>query len=70
MRGLFWAGLVIFLLGIASFFVPVPHNEKHGIQAGSVSIGVQTHENERVPPYVSAILLAGGVAMMIAGGRK
>lgn len=70
MRGLFWVGLVIFLLGIASLFVPVPHNENHGIQAGGVSIGVQTHENERVPPYVSAILLAGGIGMMLAGGRK
>ncbi len=70
MRALFWVGLVIFVLGIASFFVPVPHNEKHGIEAGGVSIGVQTQNNERVPVYVSAILLVGGISMMIAGGRK
>ncbi len=70
MRGLFWIGLVVFVLGIASFFVPIPHNERHGIEAGGVSIGVQTRDNERVPVYISAILLVGGVSMMIAGGRK
>ena len=69
MRAVFWIGVVILALGIASFFVPVPHNQTHELSAGKFSIGVRTHSSSRVPLYVSAILLAGGVSMVIAGGR-
>ncbi len=70
MRTLFWIGLIIFALGIASLFVPVPHNERHGVSAGGVDFSVETRSRERVPAYVSAILLIGGVSLMIGGGRK
>jgi hypothetical protein len=35
-----------------------------------VSLGVQTTVRERVHPAISAVLIAGGVALMIVGGRK
>jgi hypothetical protein len=70
MRALFLAGLLLLILGIASLFVPIPHTEQHGIKAGDVNIGVQTREHERVSPIISAVLIAGGIGMMIAGGRK
>ena len=57
------------VLGIASLIVPVPHTETHGIKAGDVNIGVQTHDSERVSPIVSAVLIAGGIALTIAGAR-
>ena len=56
--------------GIASLFVAIPRTERQGIKAGDIDIGVQTHHSERVPPVVSAVLIAGGVLLMIAGGRK
>ena len=34
MKILFVIGLVVLVLGILSFFVPVPRTEHHGIDAG------------------------------------
>jgi hypothetical protein len=57
------------VLGIASLIVPVPRTETHGIKAGNMNIGVQTSESERVSPIVSVVLIAGGIALTIAGAR-
>jgi hypothetical protein len=70
MKSLLWIGVVVLVLGIASLVVPIPHSERQGIKAGDVDIGVQTHHSERLSPIISAILIAGGIGMMIAGGRK
>ncbi len=47
MKGLFVVGLAVIILGILSFFVAIPHSENHGIKAGDVNIGVQTHEQRK-----------------------
>jgi hypothetical protein len=70
MRALFLIGVILLLLGLASLFVPIPRHERHGINAGPVSVGVETTQNERVSPAISAVLIAGGVALAIVGGRK
>jgi hypothetical protein len=70
MRTLLILGLLLLVLGIASLFVPIPHRERHGIDAGPISVGVTTTQRERVHPAVSAILIAGGVVLMIAGSRR
>ena len=69
MKALFWVGLVVLILGIASFIIPVPHTENHGIKAGDVNIGVQTHDSERVSPIISTVLILAGAGLMIGGGR-
>ena len=69
MKMMLLAGLVLAVLGIASLIVPIPHSETHGIEAGHVNIGVRTNSNERVSPIVSAVLIAGGIALAIAGAR-
>ncbi len=69
MKGLFWLGLVVLVLGIASLFVAIPRSEREGIRAGNVDIGVQVKHNERVSPIITAVLVIGGASMMIAGGR-
>jgi hypothetical protein len=63
------AGLVLVVLGIASLVVPIPRTETHGIKAGGLNVGVLTSESERVSPIVSAVLIAGGIALAIAGAR-
>jgi len=68
-KALFWFGLLVLALGIASLFVAIPRSETEGIKAGSVNIGVQVQHSERVSPIVSAVLILGGAGMMIAGGR-
>jgi hypothetical protein len=70
MRVLFVIGLILLILGIASLFVPVPRKERHGFDAGPVSVGVTTTEKERVPAAVSGVLIAGGVILLVAGSRK
>ena len=69
MKMLLFSGLLVIVLGIASLFVPIPHTETHGIKAGDMNIGVQTSHSERMSPIVSAALIAGGIALAIAGAR-
>jgi hypothetical protein len=70
MRGLFWIGVVFVVLGIASLVVPIPHNERSGVKVGGASIGIETRHEEKVSPIISAVLIAAGAAMMIAGKRS
>jgi hypothetical protein len=66
MKAMFWIGLVVLVLGIASLLIPIPRTEKEGFRAGGVSIGVETHHQEKVSPIVSAVMILGGAGMMIA----
>jgi hypothetical protein len=70
MKPVFWIGLVVLVLGVLSFFIPVPHQEKHGIKVGDASVGITTRNDEKVPMGVSAALLVGGIVLMAVGGRK
>jgi hypothetical protein len=70
MKMLLYAGLVIIALGIASLIVPLPHTETDGIKVGSANLGIQTTHRERVSPIVSIVLIAGGIALSIAGARS
>jgi hypothetical protein len=69
MKIFLFAGLLLIVLGIASLVVPIPHSQTHGIKIGDASIGVQTNHSERVSPIVSVVLIAGGIALSIAGSR-
>jgi hypothetical protein len=69
MKILLFTGLLLVMLGIASLVVPIPSSEKQGIKIGDTDIGVQTSHSERVSPIISAVLIAGGIAMSIAGMR-
>ena len=70
MRALLVAGLIVLVLGIASFFVSVPVKQKHSVKAGPLSVGVETTDYQKLPPAVSVVFVAAGVVMMIAGARR
>lgn len=70
MKILFIVGLVIVVLGILSFFIPIPHTEHHGLDAGDIHVGVNTHHDEMLPPYVGVGLLVVGAGLMIAGRKR
>jgi hypothetical protein len=71
MKPLFMVGLIVLALGIISFFVPVPHSEQHGVNAGDIHLGVTTHHEDRVPPVVSIVLVLVGAGLMLGGrGRN
>lgn len=69
MRFLFWVGVIFVVLGIASLVVPIPHTEHNGVKVGGASIGIETRHDEKVSPIVSAVLIAAGAGMMIAGKK-
>ena len=70
MKPLFWVGLVLLILGVASLLVPIPRNQREGVKVGGVSIGIETRHDEKTPPVVSAVMILGGVGLMIAGRSK
>ena len=69
MKMLLFAGLLLVVLGIASLVVPIPRTETQGIKVGDTNFGVQTSHSERVSPMISIVLIAGGIALSIAGAR-
>jgi hypothetical protein len=70
MKALFVAGVLLLVLGIASLFVAIPQREKHGVQIGDASIGVETKTSSKVAPAVSAALIVGGAVLLFAGRRR
>ena len=69
MKALMVIGVVIVVLGILSFFIPVPHTEHHGLDAGDIHVGVETHHDQMLPPYVGVGLIVVGAGLMIASRK-
>ena len=70
MKPLFGVGLVVLILGVLSFFIPLPHSEHHGISAGDVHLGVTTEHSDRVPYALSIVVVVVGAGLMIAAQTK
>ena len=70
MKALPMIGVLLLVLGVLSFIIPVPHQEKHGIKLGDAKLSVQTENSEKLPPAVGIILLGGGIVALIMGLRK
>ena len=70
MKALMLVGVVLVVLGILSFFVPVPHSEHHGVNLGDAHVGITTHDDEKVAPAVSIVLVVVGAGLMIAGRKS
>jgi hypothetical protein len=69
MKALLLTGVLLMVLGILSFFVPVPHYEHRGVNLGDAHIGVTTEHDEKVAPAVSIVLVGVGAGLMIAGRK-
>ena len=70
MKTLMLVGVVVLVLGIVSFFVPVPHSEHHGVNIGDAHVGITTHDEQRVPPVASIVLVVVGAGLMIASRKS
>jgi UDP-N-acetylmuramyl pentapeptide phosphotransferase/UDP-N-acetylglucosamine-1-phosphate transferase len=71
MRALMVVGIVLLVLGILSFFVPVPTSTTHEFKAGDTSLDITTHHRETLPPVAGGVLcVAGVVVLILAGSRK
>ena len=58
------------ILGVVSLIVPIPRNEREGFKAGGISVGIETRHEEKVSPFVSAVMILGGIGTMVAGKMK
>jgi len=70
MKALLLVGVVVLVVGVISFFVPFPHSEHHGVSLGDAHVGVTTHDDERISPIVSVVLIVAGAGLMIAGRKS
>ena len=70
MKTLMLVGVVVLVLGIISFFVPGPHSERHSVNIGDAHVGITTHDEDKVPPAVSIVLVVVGAGLMIAGRKS
>jgi hypothetical protein len=70
MKALFWIGMLVLILGVVSLAVPIPRTEREGFKAGGVSVGVESRHDEKVPPFVSALLILAGIGTMVAVNVK
>jgi hypothetical protein len=60
----------VLVLGFVSLVVPIPHREREGITVAGVSLGVEIHREENVPPVLSAVLILAGIAAIVAGKAR
>ena len=70
MKALPLVGVLLLVLGILSFVVRLPHQEKHGIKVGDAKFSIQTENSEKLPSAVGIILIGGGVVALVLGLRK
>jgi hypothetical protein len=70
MKALMVVGVVVLLLGVISFVVPFPHSQHHGVSIGDAHVGVTTHDDEKVAPAISVVLVIVGAGLMIAGRKS
>ncbi|MGA2355636.1 MAG: hypothetical protein ABSG02_14155 [Terriglobales bacterium] len=70
MKILLYLGLILVVLGVVSLVVPIPQTQTEGVKIGNANLGVQTTHSARVSPVISAVLIAGGIALSIGGARS
>ena len=70
MKALLLVGVLLMVLGILSFFVPVPHSEHHGVNLGDAHVGITTEHDEKVSPTISIVLVVVGAGLMLAGRKS
>jgi hypothetical protein len=70
MRALLMVGILVLAAGVAALFVAFPHTENHQVNAGPMSVDLQTKHDEKLPTGVAAALIIVGAGMAIMGARS
>jgi hypothetical protein len=64
------AGIIVLVLGIVSFFAPVPHYHHEGVRLGDTHIGVTTERHEKIPVAAGVVLVVVGAGLIVAGSKS
>ncbi len=72
MKTMILIGIVLIVLGIlALIYQGIPYtSERDNVRLGPIQTTVETRKSLPVPPIVGALVLGGGVALVIFGLRK
>ena len=70
MKALFWIGLIIAILGVASLFIPIPQRNTEGFRVGDVSLGIEVRREEKISPVLTAVMIVSGIGAMIAARSR
>ena len=70
MKVLLVIGLLVLVFGVVALFVEFPHTENHNLNAGPMSVDLQTKHDEKLPTGVAAALIVVGAGMAVAGARR
>jgi hypothetical protein len=69
MKAVMLIGLIVLVLGVASFVVPFPNYHHHGFAVGDTHVGLTTRHDEKLPPAIGIVLVVVGAGLMISGRR-
>jgi uncharacterized membrane protein len=64
-------GIILIILGVAALaYRGVPYAEQHKAEIGPLRVTATEERTFPIPPIVSIIVIAGGVALLVTGLRK
>jgi hypothetical protein len=67
MKPLLWVGLIVFALGLGSFFVKLPHTETQTLSAGGMSVGMESTHSQTLPATASVAMVLVGMILAVGG---
>jgi hypothetical protein len=67
MKALSGFGLFVLGLGVLSLFVPIPSRDDAWVRVADLSAGITAPRGENTSLAMSAVIVMGGAAMLIAG---
>jgi hypothetical protein len=72
MKPITWVGIVLIVLGaLALAYQGINYTrQKKVLDVGSVHLTTETHERISLPPILGRLALAGGVVLLVVGGRN
>ena len=65
-KATFWIGLAILAMGLVSLWVSFPSTERQGVSVAGLSLAVETRQNTKLAPLLSAVMILAGAGMLIA----
>jgi hypothetical protein len=72
MKTIMWAGIVLVVLGALALAYQGINYTRHKdvVDLGSIHVTTETQERIPVPPILGGLAVAGGIALLVVGGRK
>ena len=72
MKPIVWLGIVLLVVGALAFTYQgftYTHQEKV-LDVGPIHAAAEKHDRVSIPPVLAALVLAGGIALIVFGAKK